>query len=163
LCAGSRHSPVPARDNFDEPIFPPSKLTKRFNPDITFWSPAKRQSFTLINTNPNGSFYRRVAPNQIQRTDPWNTKEKRLFLEAIKVHPPSTGKWSLFATDIPGKVGYQWQKFYHHLLQSGELKAQPSELETIKRSRSSKNSRKVTSVVEVEMVEETSNWTHRWK
>jgi hypothetical protein len=57
---------------------------------------------------------------------------------------------------IHRRVGYQCRKFYHRLLPSGELKAQPGELEAIKRSRGSKNSRKVTSVVGYEIVEDES-------
>jgi hypothetical protein len=107
-----------------------------------------------METNPNAYFYRHVAPDQTKRTGPWNNDEKELFLEAIKVHPPNTGKWGLFATHIPGRVGYQCRNFYHRLLQSGELKAEPGELEAIKRGRGPKKPRKLTSVVEVEMVEE---------
>ena len=89
--------------------------------DIAFWSAAKRQSWAAIETNPNAFYYRHVAPGQTKRTGAWDEREKKLFMETIKIHPPSQGKWGLFAQHIPGRVGYQCRNFYHRLLESGEL------------------------------------------
>jgi hypothetical protein len=104
-------------------------------PEIALWSTAKRQSWAAIERNPNAFYYRHVAPGAKKRTGAWNVEEKRLFMEAIKVHPPSQGKWGLFAQHIPGRVGYQCRNFYHHLLKSGQLRALPGELERIRRPR----------------------------
>jgi hypothetical protein len=93
--------------------------------------------------NPNAYFYRHVAPDQVKRNGAWTASEKRLFLEAVKIHPPSTGKWGLFATHIPGRVGYQCRNFYHRLLETGELKADPGELRAIRRTRNSKRTRRL--------------------
>ena len=103
--------------------------------DIAFWSAAKRQSWAAIETNPNAFYYRHVAPGQTKRTGAWDEREKKLFMETIKIHPPSQGKWGLFAQHIPGRVGYQCRNFYHRLLESGELTALPEELEKMQRPR----------------------------
>jgi hypothetical protein len=145
-------SPVAAQDDCDTPSKSHRKPSNHASTDVALWSSAKRQSFSLMNTNPNAYFYRHVAPDQVKRTGAWNSEEKRLFLEAIKVHPPSSGKWGLFATHIPGRVGYQCRNFYHRMLESGELKALPGEIEATKRPRSSKRSKK--EEVTVEAIEE---------
>ena len=110
--------------------------------EIAFWSAAKKQSWAAIDTNPNAFYYRHVAPGQVKRTGAWTEEEKRLFMETIKVHPPSQGKWGLFAQHIPGRVGYQCRNFYHRLLESGELTALPGELERIQRKRKGGDSKK---------------------
>ena len=94
---------------------------KRSGDDQSEWSEAKRTSFETMETNPNAYFYRHVAPGQKKRTGAWDDAEKKLFLEVMKIHPPSQGKWGLFAQHIPGRVGYQCRNFYHRLLESGEL------------------------------------------
>lgn len=103
--------------------------------DVSLWSEAKRQSWSAINTNPNAFFYRHCAPGEQKRNGAWDAHEKKLFLETMKVHPPSQGRWGLFAQHIPGRVGYQCRNFYHRLLESGEIKALPGELEKIQRKR----------------------------
>ena len=105
--------------------------------DLATWSSAKRTAWASIKTNPNAFFYRHVAPGVEKRTGAWDEKEKKLFMEAIKVHPPSTGKWGLFAQLIPGRVGYQCRNYYHRLLQTGELTALTGELEKIRRKKHS--------------------------
>lgn len=99
-----------------------SKGSKEDPADIAFWSPAKRQSWEAMKTNPNAFYYRHVDPGVVKRTGAWDEREKELFMKAIKIHPPSQGKWGLFAKNIPGRVGYQCRNFYHRLLESGELK-----------------------------------------
>ncbi|OHT14861.1 hypothetical protein TRFO_42869 [Tritrichomonas foetus] len=89
--------------------------------EISFWSEAKRQSWAAINTNPNAFYYRHCAPGQKKKTGAWSDEEKKLFMEVIKVHPPSQGKWGLLAMHIPGRVGYQCRNYYHRLLETGEL------------------------------------------
>ena len=106
--------------------------------DMAFWSEAKRNAWAAIDTNPNAYYYRHVAPGQKKQTGAWSEKEKQMFFEAMKVHPPSQGKWGLFAQHIPGRVGYQCRNFYHHLLDTGEITALPGELEQI-RHRKKKN------------------------
>jgi hypothetical protein len=86
-----------------------------------------------MESNPNAYFYRHVAPGVVQRTGGWDADEKQMFLEAVKIHHPSQGKWGIFAQHSPGRVGYQCRNFYHKLLESGELTAAPGELEGIRR------------------------------
>jgi hypothetical protein len=86
-----------------------------------------------MEANPNAYFYRHVAPGVVQRTGGWDAEEKKMFMEAVKIHHPSQGKWGLFAQHIPGRVGYQCRNFYHRLLEAGELTAAPGELESIRR------------------------------
>lgn len=90
--------------------------------DMACWSPAKRHAWESLDSNPNAFYYRHVAPGVKKRTGVWTEKEKKLFMEAVKLHPPSQGKWGLFAMNIPGRVGYQCRNFYHRLLETGELK-----------------------------------------
>ena len=84
-----------------------SKIVDDDEDDIALWSEAKRQSWAAINTNPNAFYYRHCAPGEKKRNGAWDPHEKKLFLETMKVHPPSQGKWGLFARHIPGRVGYQ--------------------------------------------------------
>ena len=111
------------------------KVVDDENDDVSLWSEAKRQSWASINTNPNAFFYRHCAPGEQKRNGAWDAHEKKLFLETMKVHPPSQGRWGLFAQHIPGRVGYQCRNFYHRLLESGEIKALPEELEKMQRKR----------------------------
>lgn len=90
--------------------------------EIALWSPAKRQSWEARKTNPNAFYYRHVDPGVVKRTGAWDDAEKEMFMKAIKLHPPTQGKWGLFAMNIPGRVGYQCRNFYHRLLESGELR-----------------------------------------
>ena len=89
--------------------------------EIETWSPAKRHSWESKKTNPNAFYYRHVDPGQVKKTGPWDDDEKVIFLRAIKLHPPTQGKWGLFSMHIPGRVGYQCRNFYHRLLESGEI------------------------------------------
>ena len=106
------------------------------------WSTAKRQSFQTLKTNPNAYYYRHVAPGETKRNGPWTEDEKRLFLEVIKIHPPTQGKWGLFAKHIPGRVGYQCRNFYHRLLESGELTGEEMEMELEEKDRKTKTKTK---------------------
>jgi hypothetical protein len=65
-------SPVAHREDFDESISTPSRPNRRFDPDIAFWSTAKRESFTLMETNPNAYFF---ALDQTQRH--WSMERKK--------------------------------------------------------------------------------------
>lgn len=116
-----------------------SKIVDDDEDDIALWSEAKRQSWAAINTNPNAFYYRHCAPGEKKRNGAWDPHEKKLFLETMKVHPPSQGKWGLFAQHIPGRVGYQCRNYYHRLLESGEVKALPEEIEKMQRSRKKKS------------------------
>ena len=117
--------------------------------EIALWSPAKRQSWEARKTNPNAFYYRHVEPGQVKRTGPWDDTEKEAFMRAIKLHPPTQGKWGLFAMNIPGRVGYQCRNFYHRLLESGELQEDSVPGEKLekpqKRQRAPKGSKKQTS------------------
>ena len=110
---------------------------------IELWSPAKRQSWEARKTNPNAFYYRHVDPGQVKRTGPWDESEKEAFMKAIKLHPPTQGKWGLFAMNIPGRVGYQCRNFYHKLLESGELREDsfPEEKKTEKAPRKQKTTK----------------------
>lgn len=98
------------------------KNTVEDDAEIALWSPAKRQSWEARKTNPNAFYYRHVDPGVVKRTGAWDENEKEMFMKAIKLHPPTQGKWGLFAMNIPGRVGYQCRNFYHRLLESGELR-----------------------------------------
>lgn len=132
------------------------KVVDDENEDISLWSEAKRQSWAAINTNPNAFFYRHCAPGEQKRNGAWDPYEKKLFLETMKVHPPSQGRWGLFAQHIPGRVGYQCRNYYHRLLESGEIKALPEEIEKMQRPRKRKatSSKQVSKRPKVEISEE---------
>jgi hypothetical protein len=80
-----------------------------------------------MESNPNAYFYRHVAPGEVKRIGPWDADEQKLFLRVMKIHPPNSGKWGLFARHIPNRVGYQCRNFYHRLLASGGLDAPTSD------------------------------------
>ena len=103
--------------------------------ELNSWSEAKRTAWTAIKTNPNAFFYRHVAPGVEKRNGAWTKEEKELFMKAMEVHPPSTGKWGLFAQLIPGRVGYQCRNFYHRLIQTKEIVPLPGELEKLRRKK----------------------------
>lgn len=109
-------------ESFSPRIAEFSKSTKKQELDErSEWSTAKRTAYETMESNPNAYFYRHVAPGQRKRNGAWDEDEKQLFLKVMKIHPPSQGKWGLFAQHIPGRVGYQCRNFYHRLLESGEL------------------------------------------
>ena len=144
-------SPIPVRDEGDlltiatKPHRGHQKRPKYVDDetdDISLWSAAKKQSWAAIDTNPNAFFYRHCAPGEKKRNGAWDAHEKKLFLETMKVHPPSQGKWGLFAQHIPGRVGYQCRNYYHRLLESGEVKALPEEIEKMQRPRKRKGTAK---------------------
>lgn len=103
----------------------PKEMWEDEDGDLSCWSEAKRQAYDAMETNPNAFYYRHVAPGETKKTGPWDDSEKELFLKAMKMHPPSQGKWGIFAQHIPGRVGYQCRNFYHRLLKSGELEELP--------------------------------------
>ena len=129
--------------------------------EIALWSPAKRQSWEARKTNPNAFYYRHVEPGQVKRTGPWDDTEKEAFMKAIKLHPPTQGKWGLFAMNIPGRVGYQCRNFYHRLLESGELHEDSVPGETLekpkKRQRTPKQQKKTSSKKKSKSVPETES------
>jgi len=142
---GSRVADLPIK----KPSAPKSKKNKKVDipEEIATWSPAKKSAWEARNVNPNAFYYRHVEPGQVKRTGAWDEDEKKMFMKAIKVHPPNQGKWGLFAMQIPGRVGYQCRNFYHRLLESGELKADdlPGEPVVIKK-RQRKNTKSKVSV-----------------
>ena len=98
-----------------------SALKKVKPPDFDSWKENKKQTWLQIDTNPNAFFYRYVLPGETKKSGGWSESEKKLFIQTLKVHPPSSGHWGLFARHIPGRVGYQCNAFYKKLLASGEI------------------------------------------
>lgn len=88
--------------------------------DFDSWTKCKKQAWLQLESNPNSFFYRHVLPGEEKKNGPWTEKEKEMFIEAIKVHPPS-GHWGIFSRNIPGRVGYQCSAFYKKLLSTGEI------------------------------------------
>ena len=133
--------PIPSKKTNNK-----KKSKKGDDPDeILFWSPAKKSAWEARNINPNAFYYRHCDPGVTKRTGAWDEDEKKMFMKAIKVHPPNQGKWGLFARQIPGRVGYQCRNFYHRLLESGELRVEdlPGEQVTIKKRVRKNNKQKI--------------------
>ena len=90
------------------------------NPDDAMigWSSARVRAFKAIKENPNAYYYRFNAPGEAQRNGPWTTEERYLFLQRL-ASVGADGNWGIFATKIPGRVGYQCSNFYRKLLDEG--------------------------------------------
>ena len=89
--------------------------------DFDSWTPCKQQAWMQIESNPNCFFYRHVLPGEEKKMGSWTQQERKLFIEAIKAHPPTSGHWGLFSRYIPGRVGYQCNAFYKKLLAEGAI------------------------------------------
>ncbi|KAH0796029.1 Myb-like DNA-binding domain containing protein [Histomonas meleagridis] len=89
--------------------------------DFETWTPCKKQAWLQMESNPNSFFYRHVLPGEERKLGHWTEEEKKLFIQALKIHPPSNGHWGLFSRLIPGRVGYQCSTFYNKLVQDGEI------------------------------------------
>lgn len=89
--------------------------------DFDSWTKCKQQAWLQMESNPNSFLYRHVMPGEEKRNGPWSEEEKAAFIEAIKIHPPTSGHWGIFSRHVPGRVGYQCCAFYKKLVAAGEL------------------------------------------
>jgi hypothetical protein len=76
-----------------------------------FTSAARAAAAAAIHTNPNAFFYRFPEPGVPQRNGPWEPEEAARFLAVARDHGVGS-HWGLFASHIPGRVGYQAAAFY---------------------------------------------------
>jgi len=82
---------------------------------------AKDFSFRMMRTNPNAYFYRHNLIGEATKQGEWRADEIELFLETAKVHGCGD-KWGLFASHIPGRVGYACSSLYRqHIIPNGLL------------------------------------------
>jgi hypothetical protein len=86
------------------------------------WSPARKNAFKQLNSNPNAYYYRFNAPGEEQKNGKWTPEEKELFMQRVKTfNVGATPQWGIFSTTIPGRVGYQCSNFYRTLVKNGEI------------------------------------------
>jgi protein-tyrosine phosphatase len=86
------------------------------------WSPARKNAFKQLNSNPNAYYYRFNAPGEEQKNGKWTPEEKELFMQRVKTFSVgTTPQWGIFSTTIPGRVGYQCSNFYRTLVKNGEI------------------------------------------
>jgi len=69
------------------------------------WSVAKAVSKTLLWKNPNAYFYRHAAPGDSRKFGDFSEEETKRFV-AIAREYGCGDKWGLFASYLPGRVGY---------------------------------------------------------
>jgi hypothetical protein len=91
----------------------------------TSWSDAHRKSYLSMESDPNCYLYRNPPVGVERRNGPWTVEEKAKFMERLKEvrgHKTTVdGKWGLFSTAVPGRVGYQCSNFYRQLIADGEV------------------------------------------
>lgn len=76
--------------------------------------------FKNRNVNQNDFFYRLNRLGETVGQRDWTEEERKLFFNRLEQVGPH--KWGLFSYPIPGRVGYQCQRYYHNLLASKEVK-----------------------------------------
>ena len=93
------------------------------NPKVAMrgWSSARIRAYNCIKENPNAYYYRFNAPGESQVNGPWSREERERFLKRLS-ECGADGNWGIFATKIPGRVGYQCANFYRKLLSEGVVK-----------------------------------------
>ncbi len=93
------------------------------NPKVAMrgWSSARVRAYNCIKENPNAYYYRFNAPGESQVNGPWSREERERFLKRLS-ECGADGNWGIFATKIPGRVGYQCANFYRKLLSEGVVK-----------------------------------------
>ena len=77
---------------------------------------AKERSLKSLYSNPNAYFYRHNKPGEVDRkSGQWSEDEIALFVEVAKKHGCGD-KWGLFASHIPGRVGYACNAVYRQVI-----------------------------------------------
>eukprot|EP01119_Soliformovum_irregulare_P007338 TRINITY_DN19741_c0_g1_i1.p1 TRINITY_DN19741_c0_g1~~TRINITY_DN19741_c0_g1_i1.p1 ORF type:complete len:466 (-),score=128.44 TRINITY_DN19741_c0_g1_i1:974-2221(-) len=84
------------------------------------WSVARMNAYKMREKNPNSYYYRFNDPGEPQRNGKWTDKEVKMFYDRMK-EVGVDGNWGIFATKIPGRVGYQCSNFYRGLIESGAI------------------------------------------
>jgi len=83
---------------------------------------ARDHAKRMLRKNPNAYFYRHTAPGEDQVDGDWSQAEIDRFVEVAKEYGCGD-KWGLFASYIPGRVGYQCSSAYrHHIIPRGLLR-----------------------------------------
>ena len=75
---------------------------------------ARDHARRMLYKNPNAYFYRHTAGEE-QINGDWSESEIERFVEVAKKYGAGD-KWGLFASHIPGRVGYQCSAAYRHII-----------------------------------------------
>lgn len=75
---------------------------------------ARDHARRMLYKNPNAYFYRHTGGEE-QRNGDWDEGEIERFVEVAKQYGCGD-KWGLFASYIPGRVGYQCSAAYRHVI-----------------------------------------------
>ena len=82
---------------------------------------AKAFALRMMRVNPNAYFYRHNLPGEVARHGEWSQQEIDLFV-AVATEHGAGNKWGLFASHIPGRVGYACSSLYRkHCIPNGLL------------------------------------------
>ena len=82
---------------------------------------AKDFALRVMRVNPNAYFYRHNLPGEAARDGEWSPQEIDLFV-AVATEHGAGNKWGLFASHIPGRVGYACSSLYRkHCIPNGLL------------------------------------------
>lgn len=82
---------------------------------------AKAFAMRMMRVNPNAYFYRHNLPGEVAKHGEWSQKEIDLFV-SIATRFGAGDKWGLFASHIPGRVGYACSSLYRqHCIPNGLL------------------------------------------
>jgi hypothetical protein len=109
---------------------PPTPCSLACPPEIredvwATWSAARKTSWFQAQERPQAYYYRHLPPGEVQKSGPWSTEEKRLFVTRMnELRGKGTtfnGCWGTFSLAIPGRVGYQCSNYYRIMLATGEM------------------------------------------
>jgi len=82
---------------------------------------AKAFALRMMRVNPNAFFYRHNLPGEAARHGEWSQQEIDRFV-AVATEHGAGDKWGLFASHIPGRVGYACSSLYRqHCIPNGLL------------------------------------------
>ena len=82
---------------------------------------AKAFAMRMMRVNPNAYFYRHNLPGEAAKHGEWSQREIDLFV-SIATRFGAGDKWGLFASHIPGRVGYACSSLYRqHCIPNGLL------------------------------------------
>jgi len=82
---------------------------------------AKAFAMRMMRVNPNAYFYRHNLPGEVAKHGEWSQREIDLFV-SIATRFGAGDKWGLFASHIPGRVGYACSSLYRqHCIPNGLL------------------------------------------
>ena len=82
---------------------------------------AKAFAMRMMRVNPNAYFYRHNLPGEAAKHGEWSQREIDLFV-SIATRFGAGDKWGLFASHVPGRVGYACSSLYRqHCVPNGLL------------------------------------------